>query len=233
MLIFICKEEFYVKRIKNADTVEHTWVGQTILAGEYYTIDSTERSAWSSNSALLIAIANGTAIVNDGTSDITNLSTAIDCLKGNTISAAITSQPQVIISTTPAYGSKTITVSGVSKKLYVRNVGLQATLATGVNTINYTASLTWSKLLGIEIVSCEPLDRVDFQIYDTATGNYSGYPNTLLDQFGYAVNLPKDYYIKTLNLNIDLYAGLVVRFTYTSISAKTIGINLLLNEVES
>lgn len=219
-------------RIKNNDTITHTWVGQAISPSQYYTIQSTEYVSWSSDTTLLTAIANGVAIVNDQVSDITNLSAAIDFLKGNTISAVITSQPQVIVAATPAYGSKSIIVSGVSKKLYVRNVGFQVALTEGVNVVNYTATFPWSKLLGAEVVNCEALDKVDLQIYDTAAGTYSGYPNALLNQFGYTVNLPKDYYVRIANLDADLYVGLVVRFTYTSISAKTVGINLLLNEVK-
>jgi len=221
------------KRIKNADTVEHTWVGQTIPASEYYTIDPTQELTWSSNSILLAAIASGTAVVNDGTSDYVDLSAAIDFLKGNTISAVITSQPAVTVAATPAFGSKTITVSGVTKKLYARNVGFQAPLTAGANIVDYTATFPWSKLLGAEVINSEALDTIDLKVYDTATGTYSGYPNALLNQFAYSVNLPKDYYIRMANFDADIYVGLIIRIIYTSVSAKTIGVNLLFNEVKA
>ena len=220
-------------RIKNNDTIAHTWVGQTISPSQYYTIQSTEYVSWSSNSILLAAIASGTAVVNDGTSDYTDLSAAIDFLKGNTISAVITSQPSVTVSATPAFGSKTITVSGVTKKLYARNVGFQAPLTAGANIVDYTATFAWSKLLGAEVINSEALDTIDLKVYDTATGTYSGYPNALLNQFAYSVNLPKDYYIRMANFDADIYVGLIIRVTYTSVSAKTIGINLLFNEVKA
>lgn len=143
---------------------------------------------------------------------------------------AVTSQPSLVIMTTPPYGSKTIVVSGVTKKLYARNTGFQQVLTSGANTISYTATYAWVKLLGVEVVNCEALDTVDFKVYDTATGTYSGSANALLNQFSYAHNLPKDYYLRMSQFDADMYAGMVVQVTYNSVSAKTVGINLLMNE---
>lgn len=69
-------------RIKNADTVERFWLGQGVAASAYYTIDPTELTLWKNDSALLVDIANGMAIVNDGTTDFTNVNTGINYLKG-------------------------------------------------------------------------------------------------------------------------------------------------------
>ena len=70
--------------IKNADSVSHVWTGMTIAAGAYYEIQDDERLAWANNSNLLVDISNGIAIVardNSGTTDITDISLAINTLK--------------------------------------------------------------------------------------------------------------------------------------------------------
>jgi hypothetical protein len=70
-------------KIKNNDSTAHTWVGQTIEAGEYYTVQSTQLISWQNDDTLLAAIAAGTAIVNNGTSDISGVNNQINFLKGN------------------------------------------------------------------------------------------------------------------------------------------------------
>lgn len=142
-----------------------------------------------------------------------------------------TAQP-VSVQAAPPYGSKTITVSGATKKLYARNVGIQQALSAGSNTITYTASYAWVKMLGVEAINCEALDTVSFKVYDNASGTYSGYPNLLLNQFSFSLNLPKDYYLRMANFDADVYAGMVIKVEYTSVSAKTVGLNFLFNEVK-
>ena len=70
-----------IKNIKNSDAVDHIWVGQTVLAGDSYTIQPTEEVLWANDSTVLVDIANGIAVVNDGSVDITNVNTAIVYLK--------------------------------------------------------------------------------------------------------------------------------------------------------
>lgn len=137
------------------------------------------------------------------------------------------------VTSLPAFGAKTITVSGVVKKLYARNTGIQATLTTGSNDITYTATYAWVKFIGIEVVNCEALDTAELRVYDTAQGTYSGYANALLNQFGYTMNMPAGFYEKQSPFDADLYQGMVMKVTYTSLSNKTLGINLIMNEVKS
>ena len=136
------------------------------------------------------------------------------------------------IQSDPPYGSKTIQISGVTKKLFSRFTGKQYSVTTGSNTLTYTSTFTWAKLLGVEAVGCEALDTVDFKVYDTSTGTYSGVANALLNQFSFALNLPKDFYQRMAQFDADIYAGMVIQITYTSISNKTVGINFLLDEVK-
>jgi hypothetical protein len=146
---------------------------------------------------------------------------------------AVQSQPAVSIASAPPYSSKNITVNGVTKKLYARFTGVQFSLSQGTNTLTYTATYTWAKLLGVEVINAEALDTADLKVYDTAAGTYSGVPNALLNQFSYTLNLPKDFYTRMAQFDADLYVGMIIQITYVSKSAKDIGLNLLLNEVKS
>jgi hypothetical protein len=128
-----------------------------------------------------------------------------------------------------AFASKTLSNG---KKLYVRNIGIQQALSVGANTITYTLAYNWVKMVGAEIINGEPLDTIDFKVYDTAAGTYSGVPNYMLNQFGFAVNVSKDFYQRVAPYDADVYIGMIFSLTYTSVSAKTIGVNLLLNEVK-
>ena len=72
------------KWVKNTDTASRTWVGQTVLASEYYELQTHEIAAWANNSLLLTDIGSGIAVVaedNSGTSDIADVNTAINFLK--------------------------------------------------------------------------------------------------------------------------------------------------------
>lgn len=136
------------------------------------------------------------------------------------------------IQSQPPYGSKTIVVNGVTKKLFARFTGIQSSVTSGSNTINYTAIYNWAKLLGVEAINCEALDTVDFKVYDNSSGTYSGYPNALLNQFGYTLNLSKDFYQRMAQFDADIYVGMIIQITYHSQSNKTVGINLLFDEVK-
>lgn len=173
------------------------------------------------------------------TDDQTTLDTIVSThvpipLPENTIlSVAVQSQPALTVIAQPPYGSKTITVGNGTKKLYARFTGVQFSVSQGSNTLNYVVTYAWAKLLGIEVVNCEALDNADLKVYDTASGTYSGVPNLLLNQFSYTINLPKDFYVRMAQFDADIYAGMVIQITYVSQSAKTIGLNLLIDEVKS
>ena len=216
-----------MKRVKNSDSVDHVWLGQTVAAGEYFTIDPTRESVWANDPDLLVAITNSIAIINDGTNDIVNINDAINFIKGS-----LPTQVSATIITQPPFGNKNIVINGVTKKLFARYTGFQYTLVAGVNNITWTCPYAWAKMLGVETINCEALDTVDFKVFDNAQGSYSDIPNLLLNQFGFAVNLPKDYYLRMANFDADIYAGMMIGVTYTSVSAKTIGINLIVDEVK-
>jgi len=138
----------------------------------------------------------------------------------------------VAVASNPAFASKNITTNGVTKNLFKRVVGIKASLNAGDNTILYTCTFAWAKLLAMEVVGGEGLDTVSLYILDTANGTFSGVPNFQLNQFGFAANVAKDFYQSKSEFDADIYSGLQIKVIYNSISAKPVGINFVMNEVK-
>lgn len=107
-----------IKKIKNNDSVAHTWCGQEIQPGDYYQIQAFEEVRWAEDSTLLTAVATGIAVVNDGTDDITDVNEAINFLKNEvpptiSISGAGLTTAEPALKTCPVKleGSSTLLVS--------------------------------------------------------------------------------------------------------------------------
>jgi len=139
----------------------------------------------------------------------------------------------VSVSSIPPFGAKSQVIGGVLKKFYARNTGLQYDLTTGSNDINFTIPFPWVKIIGIECIGGEILDTAELRVYDNALGTYSGVPDALLNQFGYTLNMAKDYYARSSPFDADLYQGMILKITYVSISDKRVGMNIIMNEVKS
>jgi hypothetical protein len=136
------------------------------------------------------------------------------------------------IQSIPSFTSKTVTINGTVKKLFARNTGFQHAMSVGANVVEYALTYPWVKILGVEVIGAETLDYVDLQVLDNSLGSYSGVPNLVLNQFAFSVNIPKDYYIRLSQFDADLYQGMKIKFTYNSVSAKTVGFNLIMNELK-
>lgn len=91
-------------KIKNTDSVARTWLGQVVSSGEYYTVPGASLIEWSNDSDLLIDIADGYAIINDGESDITDVNDAINWLKGITTERRTETGILLAATTKPDYG---------------------------------------------------------------------------------------------------------------------------------
>jgi len=70
-----------ITKIKNNTGSLVNWVGQDIAPGQYYQIEFNEESEWMDNVALETLILSGDAVVNNGTSDITNGTDGLDYLR--------------------------------------------------------------------------------------------------------------------------------------------------------
>jgi hypothetical protein len=137
------------------------------------------------------------------------------------------------VSSIPSFGAKSFYSGTTLKKLYARFTGQQFALSIGANTCDFTMAYPWVKMVGLELIGGELGDTASLKVIDTALGTYSGVPNYTLNQFGYVVNVAKDFYARASQFDSDLYPGMIIRLEYTSISAKTIGVNYLINEAKS
>jgi hypothetical protein len=139
----------------------------------------------------------------------------------------------VSVQSAPPFGAKSQLINGVNKKFYARNTGLQQDVTTGSNDISFTISYPWVKIIGVECIGAELMDTAELRVYDNNLGTYSGVPNAMLNQFGYTLNMGKDYYARFSSFDADIYQGMVLKITYVSVSDKRVGMNIIMNEVKS
>lgn len=137
------------------------------------------------------------------------------------------------IASIPSFGAKQFYSGDTLKKLYARFTGQQFALSVGANTCDYTVTYPWVKMVGLELIGGEIGDIASLKVFDNSLGTYSGVPNYMLNQFGYSINVAKDFYARASQFDSDLYPGMIIRLEYSSISEKTIGVNYLINEVKS
>ena len=119
-----------------------------------------------------------------------------------------------------------------TKKLYKRVTGATYSLTQGSNDLFYTLTFPWAKITGIELVGGEIGDKVNFFVLDTTAGTYSGTASAPLNQFAFNVNVAPQHYISTSEFDADLYENMQIKINYISASAKTVGVNYILNEVK-
>lgn len=120
------------------------------------------------------------------------------------------------------------------KKLFRRAHGVQRTLvANADNVIEFTVPYAWCKITTMEIVGLTEMLKADLCIMDTATGSYSTVPNYQLNQFGFNVNVSKDFYKDHSQYDADLYIGMKIKVVIKNNTANTptIGVNFTLHEV--
>lgn len=122
----------------------------------------------------------------------------------------------------------------IQKKLFRRAYGIQGTLiANGNTTIEFTVPYAWCKITTMEIVGLPEMMKVDLCIMDSPLGLYTGVPNYKLSQFGFDVNVAKNYYKDHSEYDADLYMNMVIKVIIKNDTANTptIGINFTLHEV--
>lgn len=133
------------------------------------------------------------------------------------------------VGSSPPFASKTWGL----KSLFKRITGQKFSLVVGSNNnLIYLATFPQIKFTGIEIVNGEIGDTVSLYVLDTATGTYSTFPNAVLNQFGYAVNVAERFSAHKSEFDADIYAGMQIKVVYTSMSVKTIGLNYIMNELK-
>lgn len=217
-----------VKYLYNTTQSDKSYIGKNVAAGEYYLIPAILEVPFANNSQLLTDIATGDVIVSkseDVSGHITDISQAIDCLKGNL--------PAVVESTNSPFASKTL-LDG--SKIYRRVRGVSGSVQGTTDYIDFTIPFTKCKITGVQILNGKIGDKANFKVLDSATGTITGIPNYELNEFGHDVYIIPDVATYPSKYDADLIYGLVLRIEYDPIDEllpRTIYVNLDLHEVVS
>lgn len=200
-----------------------SWLGATGLKSQVvingWSLFYSDESASMHVYAIDGVVVHETRIFKDGGADQVDFDTNFKALANKPLSQS----PQ-------PFASKTL-VNG--KALFKRLTGISFAVTAGSNNLTWTQSACpLVKILGIEVINAEIGDICSFYILDSATGAYSGIANYPLNQFAFNVNIAPGYYRYASEYDSDLYQNLQIKFVYNSVSAKTIYINLDMNEVK-
>jgi hypothetical protein len=119
-----------------------------------------------------------------------------------------------------------------NKSLFKRIHGVQINCIQGENIYEFFVPYNLCKINCIEIVGGSNCDKIDLEVYDNANGTISGIPNLKLNQFGFSVNVCKDFYEQKSEFDADLILGMKLEVHYLANIAGLIGVNFILNELK-
>ena len=214
-----------IVNVKNTTTADilHLKTGINFVSGSVSSVQGSDQLNFTDTQTFSL-IGSGAFLINNGSSDVTDCSLAWAYLTGD-------QAKNVSVQSIPApapFAAKTIG----TKKLYKRVTGMQASVSAGTTDVIFVMPYNWAKITGIEIVGGAILDKISLFVLDSVAGNYTGSSSAMLNQFGFNVNVNKDYYINTSEFDADLYLNMQIKVSYNTPVAKTIGINFILNEVK-
>lgn len=212
------------KYIYNCSGETKTYHGIEIADGEFLQISATMDSEYATNTQLIADLALAVVkMSSNGSSALSgNGSAHVDFLKNTT--------PPTVKSTNFPFTDK-ILPNG--KKLFARVHGVSASVSSTPYNIDFVVPYAACKLTGIELIGGNIGDTCNFKILDTATGTISGVANYTLNQFGFNVNVGKDFYKRESSYDADLIQNMKIRIEYNSIVELPVNvyINYVLHQV--
>lgn len=227
----------YTIKVKNNDSVSHTWVAKTLSASEEYTLSVDEFNQWASNDTFLAAITAGQAIIGDASQYFTSTAEMISHLQGDT--------PRNVNL------QNTIETSGVKNPngMRARLIGIMNSTVTADTTkdidwlcpqLQYNGVDKKSYFDGIQYYAkdAEIGDKASFQVVDKdGVGVVLGwYDQATFDAMGnlYVVEEFGDSWFMIPNTMEDLMLykasvvpGLYIRMKYTSVG--NVNVNVVVN----
>lgn len=210
--------------IKNPSLVEDViLVGVRIAPGTSKDLSQLELILWANDALVLTSVVSGTVEVYLNGVLVGDISIAIDVLKSDT--------PRKTYTLNTPFADKKL-MDG--KKVYTRIHGAVLEVQGAADTLDFTIPYANCKITGIEIIGGGIGDTIDLQIMDTDTGTISGFPNYMLNQFGFSVNICDGYYEYKSSYDADLIGGLKLRVIYDAkdeLLPKTIRFNFFLHQV--
>lgn len=227
-------------RIKNISYTD-AWCGQEIISGEYYELAVAEYQTWAYNEIVIRDIANGILVVNDGSTDILDISAAIAFLQGRIpIEANITTMPTVSVGSQPPFAEPSFrTKRSATPSLVTIAPGSSGTIDYYITQERYVAGGT------ILVSGAQFGDYATAEVRDIDGVIPSPYRAMLCENWPtVAQYIEKEWIeahdadiavhkIETYPLNAKITAGLYLRVTYYTTSAgsdRTIGVNYFLTK---
>lgn len=118
------------------------------------------------------------------------------------------------------------------KRLFRRKYGYVFTQIAGTSTHEITVPYTEAKINEVEFIDSVAGCSSNLKILDTAAGTYSGVPNYVLNQFGFDVNIQRDYYKDISQYDADVFTGMRIVIEFTSPSAFSLRVNIVFHELK-
>jgi len=217
------------KWIKNNSGVTKTYVGQQIADQAYYEIQYDEVGKWSHHSPLITDISNGDAIVakdDSGTTDIADVSEAIDHLRDEAPTVIDTNSPVHLFALTEAANLRARLV-GIFNKTIAKNSTTDHDWVVPHTAYNGTNKQSYMDGIEYYAKDAEVGDKMTFQVidkdgvgvalgwYDQATFDAIG-NLYVADEFGTNWGVMPNQ--NTIRLyKAKLVPGLYIRIKYTSV----------------
>lgn len=217
MLYPVCK----IKNISGSAQSLHLY---EFDVDEIYTIPDDKRESWSHNDDVQAAIHSEDFEIHDENGLVSSSKAEqIIHLLGYIIHTSVSSEP--------AFSSK-ITADG--NKLFRRKHGFSITIpANSSYEQKFNIPYAACKINKAEVIGGVIGDSVDFKVYDTPNGDISGYPDVMLNQFGFSVYVSQGFYEDFSKYDADLIADMKIGVTYYNNTSNqvTIYVNLTLHQL--
>lgn len=217
--------------VKNTTSGDVVWCGQEIAASSQYTLFVDEIERWAVNSDFISKIYTKEAVINNGSNDITDPSTAVDTLKGD---LPIFVQPLPPFAE-PSYRTKRSKTASLTTVV----AGSSAVVDFVLTQERYVSG-------GCVIVQNAQLgDYVTAEVYDLYGGIPVAYRAALCENWPTIARYVEGEWVKanpngiteheinTHPLNAKITAGLSLRLTYFAVASgvsRIFGVNYYLTQ---
>ena len=198
-----------------------------------YEIPNTLVPLWADDSEVISKIADGSLQLSLNEVPKTDISQAIDIIKGLI--------PKQVENIQQPFAAKRLPNG---KKLYRRIHGITTNVDDIEVTLDFTVPYTACKILGLQILNGKLGDKANFKVLDTVDGLVQQSmgvpaqyitPHLQLNQFGFDVYIEPGIAKYPSKYDADLIAGMVLRIEYDAIDEllpRTVYINYDLHEVK-
>lgn len=120
-------------------------------------------------------------------------------------------------------------------KMFRRKHGFKSELIASGETkaIHIVVPYGMAKINELELLNCTIGDTCNLKVKDTPTGTISGYPDVVLNTFGFDVRLPNGFFKDVSSYDADVIKDMCICIEYTNNSDSPVVIygNMVFHEV--